>query len=128
MTKQDDLFLQNEIVLLLKKLTNEKKVQWFRREVDWNLVYCQCERDLMIFELSDGTLDNIHPFDNVHGVTLRVRNLSLTWLEGLDDVWEDLLALLHSAKIDETKFPEVRHTTLTSIVSDLNSYGINGTE
>lgn len=112
-------FLQSKFINHLKALTEKGEVEWFRREADPEIVYCLYHNDLFVFELHDGTEENLHPFEKPHGITVKVRNLSLLWLDGLDD-WEVVVSLVRGSKVDNSKLGDVRRSVLEALVSKMS--------
>lgn len=112
--------LQNRFLYNLKKLTDRGAVEWFRKDSDPELVFCLYEDDIFVFELHDGTEENLNPFDKTHGVTVKVRNHSLIWLEGLDD-WELILSLVKHSKTDNQKLANAKQSVLKSLVCSMDA-------
>lgn len=118
MNLEDLKKLQSEFLKSLKRLTEKGLADWFRKESDPELVFCSCKNDLFIFELHDGTAENLAPFENPHGITVKLRNFSLIWLEGLDD-WELLLSLVKRSQIDNHKLAIVKRLVLEAVVLEM---------
>jgi hypothetical protein len=103
---------QEQFVLLLRKLTDLRKIEWAQSEHEPGFVYCMVGDEYIAFEVRGGKkAEPVRPSEPVAGIVSHCRNVTYLWLEGLHG-WNTLLELLRQAPIDHKKFIRCRQVTL----------------
>jgi hypothetical protein len=110
----------DKFVSLLKTLTHQEKVKWFRRTVDPGFVYCVVNGELMQFETYGADGAAALPSSAIYGIGAHIRNLAWLWLEGSEE-WESLLDLLRRAPVDDKAWPKAISESTMRLLSDLQS-------